>query len=125
MVTQAGFDPASRNRPGDQIAETTFLICHFTSKPRNLSVLSGNVTWDEDLAKNASSSEPININGREAMWVRDPGMIRGCDIHLRTKAGFVDIGVTVTLNGVSQGLKPCDGLLDIATAIEPTIGKDN
>nr|WP_246461488.1 DUF3558 domain-containing protein [Nocardia transvalensis] len=125
VISQAGFDPASRKRSGDRVTEITFLSCDFSSKPRTLTVLSGNATWDEDLRKNGSWSEPITINGREAMWVRDPGLPRACDIHLRTKVGFADIGTTLTLNGVTQDAKPCDGLLDIATAIEPTIGKDN
>ncbi len=85
------------------------------------------MTWDQDLQKNSAWSEPISVNGREAMWVRDPGLAagRGCDLHLRTKVGFVALGSMVTLSGLSQDMKPCDGLLDIATAIEPTIGKDN
>ncbi|WP_169814198.1 DUF3558 domain-containing protein [Nocardia mexicana] len=124
VIAQAGFDPSSRKRH-DRVAEITFLNCDFSSKTRNLSVISGNATWDEDLQKNRAWIEPITINGREAMWVRDPGLARGCDIHLRTKAGFVDLGTTVLLGGLSEGVQPCDGLLDIATAIEPTIGKDN
>ncbi|MCM6777971.1 DUF3558 domain-containing protein [Nocardia sp. CDC159] len=124
-IAKAGYDPQSRTRGGDQIAEDTFLICNFSSKQRTLSVLSGNVSWEEDLKKNSSWSEPITINGREAMWVRDPGLPIGCDIHLRTKAGFVDVGVTLTLSGRGELAKPCDGLLETATAIEPSIGKDN
>ncbi|MFJ1460056.1 DUF3558 domain-containing protein [Nocardia sp. N2S4-5] len=125
VIAGAGFDPGTRSRPGDQIAEITFLICRFKSKPRTLSVLSGNATWDEDLQKNRSWSEPLTVNGREAMWVRDPGLGDGCAIDLRTKVGVISVMSTLTLNGLSQNLQPCDGLLDIATAIEPTIGKDN
>ncbi|GAB2718860.1 DUF3558 domain-containing protein [Nocardia thraciensis] len=124
VMARAGFDTSSRKR-NDRIAETTFLVCNFKSQPRNLTILSGNATWDEDLQKNRAWSEPLTVNGREAMWVRDPAITDGCDIHLRTKVGFVDIGTTLTLKGLSQDMKPCDGLLDIATAIEPTIGKDN
>ncbi len=125
MIARAGFDASSRNRPGDQIAEITFLNCRFKSKTRNLSVLSGNATWDEDLKKNSDWSEPLVVNGREAIWVRDPGLADGCAIDLRTKSGIVSILSTLTINGLGQDMKPCDGLLDIATAIEPTIGKDN
>ncbi|MFF0491188.1 DUF3558 domain-containing protein [Nocardia sp. NPDC004068] len=124
-VSQSGYDPNSRARKGDQVAEQTFFICNFNSKARFLSVISGNVTWEEDLQKNGAWSEPITINGRQAMWVRDPKLPIACDIHLRTKAGFVDVGVTLTLSGRGEGLNPCDGLLETATAIEPSIGKDN
>ncbi|WP_280363405.1 DUF3558 domain-containing protein [Nocardia wallacei] len=125
VIAATGFDPVSRARSGDQVAEVTFLNCDFKSKTRGLSVLSGNATWDEDIQKNSAWSQPITVNGREAMWVHDPNLARACDIHLRTKVGFVDLGTTVTLAGVAQDVAPCDGLLDIATAIEPTIGKDN
>ncbi|RDI64352.1 uncharacterized protein DUF3558 [Nocardia pseudobrasiliensis] len=124
-IAKSGYDPQSRARGGDQIAEQIFLICHFDSRLRNLSVLSGNVSWDEDLKKNGAWSEPITINGRQAMWVRDPGIKFGCDIHLRTKVGFVDVGPVLTIYGRGESLNPCDGVLETATAIEPSIGKDN
>ncbi|WP_280258318.1 DUF3558 domain-containing protein [Nocardia wallacei] len=125
IIAKAGFDPNSRKRGSDQTGIQAFLICTFKSQPRLLTVMSGNVTWDEDLQKNGSWSEPITVNGREAMWVHDPGVRRGCEVHLRTKAGFVDVLTTLTSDGAVQGLRPCDGLLEIATAIEPSIGKDN
>ncbi|BCK58451.1 DUF3558 domain-containing protein [Nocardia wallacei] len=124
-IVKAGFDPNSRTRGSDQTGVQTFLACRFSSQPRLLTVMSGNVTWDEDLQKNSSRSEPISVNGREAMWVHDPGIRRGCEIHMRTKVGFVDLLTTLTVDGAVQGLRPCDGLLEIATAIEPSIGKDN
>ncbi|WP_084161096.1 DUF3558 domain-containing protein [Nocardia sp. BMG51109] len=124
-VSKAGIDPNTRQRGDDQIAEQTFLICKFKTDTRYLTVMSGNVTWDEDLQKNGGWSEPTNVNGREALWVHDPGVKRGCEIHMRTKVGFVDILSTLTIDGGVQGIKPCDNLLDIATAIEPSIGKDN
>ncbi|PPJ36759.1 hypothetical protein C5E45_18260 [Nocardia nova] len=124
-VTRAGFDPRSRKRGDDQVAEITFLICNFSAKNKTLTVMSGNATWDEDSQKNGSWSEPLTINGREARWVRDPALKRGCDIHLRTRSGFVDIGVTLTADGVIDGMKPCDGLETAASEIEPAIGKDN
>ncbi|MGY2063403.1 hypothetical protein ACW9HQ_51635, partial [Nocardia gipuzkoensis] len=48
-VQKAGFDPASRKRGDDQVAEETFLVCTFSAKNRTLSVVSGNVSWNEDL----------------------------------------------------------------------------
>lgn len=125
VITRAGYDPASRNRESDQIAEVTFLGCRFKSKPRLLTIRSGNETWSEDLKRFGAWSEAVQINGREAMWVRDPKSTDSCSIHLRTKVGFIDVDAFVTLYGLARDVHPCDGLLDLATIIEPTIGANN
>ncbi|MBF6172528.1 protein kinase domain-containing protein [Nocardia blacklockiae] len=125
VITRAGYDFASRNRDGDQIAETTHLGCRFKSKPRTLTIRSRNETWDEDLKQVGAWSEPVRVNGREAMWVRDPGGADTCSIHLRTKVGYVDINSFVTLYGLARDVQPCDGLLDTASILEPTIGTNN
>lgn len=122
---EAGFDPSTRKRGDDQVAETTFLICNFTEPNETLTLISGNATWEEDQQKNGGWSEPLTINGREALWVRDPELKRGCDIHLRTAVGFVDVGTTLTADGIAAGQDPCHGLESVAAAIEPSIGKDN
>ncbi|MBO0852857.1 MAG: DUF3558 domain-containing protein [Nocardia sp.] len=124
-IQQAGFDPRTRKRGEDQIAEITFLICHFDTPGKTLTVISGNATWDEDLQKNGRWSEPVTINGRRGMQVKDPALMGDCDIHLPTKAGFLDIGVGLTSDGKTQDLNPCDGLDAVAAAIEPSIGKGN
>jgi hypothetical protein len=123
-VQKAGFAPASRERGRDLVAEYSFLICHFSSPERNLSLLSGNAIWEEDLAKVGSYSEPITVNGRQALLVRDPVTPRGCQIDVRTKVGFVQISVDLT-DRAPRDLAPCDGMRDIASTIEPEIGKDN
>ncbi|MEV4236942.1 DUF3558 domain-containing protein [Nocardia sp. NPDC049737] len=123
-IQKAGFDGTSRERGKDLIAEYSFLVCHFSSQMRDLSVLSGNATWEEDLRKVGSYSEPITVNGREALLVHDPDTHRGCQVDLRTKVGFVQIAVDLTTRA-PQTLNPCDGITDIASTIEPEIGKDN
>lgn len=123
-IQKAGLSPSSRKRGDDQVAEITFLTCRFTSPTSILSVMSGNATWDEDVAKNSSWSEPVQVNGRQGMWVRDPKLKDRCEIHLQTKVGFAIVGATVTSAGLGK-VQACDGLLDIASAIEPSIGTDN
>ncbi|MFI5777297.1 DUF3558 domain-containing protein [Nocardia sp. NPDC051570] len=123
-ITKAGYDPKTRKRGDDMIAEDSFLTCDFSSPQRDLAVDSGNVTWDEDLQKVGSYSEPTTVNGRQALWVRNPKRPGNCEIDLRTKVGFVQI--TTMLKDVAPlDLNPCDSLLDTASAIEPEIGKDN
>ncbi|MEV5839650.1 DUF3558 domain-containing protein [Nocardia sp. NPDC052112] len=121
---RAGFDPASRARGDDLVAEYSFLTCDFLSTLRTLQLNSGNATWEEDLAKVGSYSEPITVNGRQALLVRDPQVSRNCQIDLRTKVGFVQVDVYLT-DRAPQNLNPCDGITDIASTIEPEIGKDN
>ncbi|MEV2224019.1 DUF3558 domain-containing protein [Nocardia vinacea] len=121
---RAGFDPASRARGDDLVAEYSFLTCDFLSTLRTLQLNSGNATWEEDLAKVGSYSEPITVNGRQALLVRDPQVSRNCQIDLRTKVGFVQVDVYLT-DRAPQTLNPCDGITDIASTIEPEIGKDN
>ncbi|MEV4129842.1 DUF3558 domain-containing protein [Nocardia sp. NPDC049707] len=123
---RAGFDPASRARGDDLVAEYSFLTCDFRSDTRNLMLNSGNATWESDLAKVGSYSEPITINGRQALLVHDPAasMKRSCQVDVRTKVGFVQIAVDLT-SRAPQNLNPCDGITDIASTIEPEIGKDN
>ncbi|OQS17428.1 hypothetical protein B0T36_00675 [Nocardia donostiensis] len=124
-LVQAGLDPSTRRRGKDFLAEYTFLTCNFEGKLRELQVDSGNVTWEEDIEKNGPNSEPLTVNGRQAMWVRDPHLTETCDIHLRTKAGFVILSFTRTFEGSETGLQRCDGVLEIAQAIEPEIGAEN
>ncbi|WP_227998649.1 DUF3558 domain-containing protein [Nocardia australiensis] len=123
-VQRAGFDPASRKRGDDLVAEYSFLTCDFHSVARTLMLNSGNATWAENLVKVGSYSKPITVNGREALLVRDPQVSRNCQIDLRTKVGFVQTDVYLT-DRAPRDLDPCDGVSDIASTIEPEIGKDN
>ncbi|WP_198165346.1 DUF3558 domain-containing protein [Nocardia fusca] len=124
-VSRAGLDPASRRRGRDLIAEYTFLTCDFDGLNWDLQIDSGNLSWQEDVDKNGANSEPLTINGREAMWVRDPRLVKTCDIHVRTKVGFVIFSTSRTFEGSEAGLERCDGVLHIAETLEPSIGPDN
>ncbi|MGV9926698.1 DUF3558 domain-containing protein [Nocardia rhamnosiphila] len=124
-ILRAGLDPASRQRGRDLIAEYTFLTCDFDGLNWDLQIDSGNLSWQEDLDKNGPNSEPLTVNGREAMWVRDPQLIKTCDIHVRTKVGFVIFSTSRTFEGSEAGLERCDGVLHIAETLEPSIGSEN
>lgn len=124
-VARAGLDPASRRRGQDLITEYTFLTCDFDGLHWDLQIDSGNASWQEDLDKNGEISEPLEVNGREAMWVRDPHLVKTCDIHVRTKVGFVIFNATRTFEGSEAGLERCDGVLHIAETLEPSIGAEN
>lgn len=123
VISKAGYAPSSRERGKDQIAEQTFLTCNFDSDQRSLQVDSGNVTWDEDLQK-YQQAQQLEINGRPALWTNDRTFRDTCEIHLRTKVGFVRIAASLTDAVSVNDVSPCDGLQDTAAAIEPTIGPD-
>ncbi|MBF6350627.1 DUF3558 domain-containing protein [Nocardia flavorosea] len=124
-VSEAGLDPATRRRGQDVVAEYTFLTCNFDGELRNLSIESGNVAWEEDLQRYSGVSEPLTVNGREALLVQDPDQERVCGIHVRTEVGFVMFSSTRTFEGNEAGLQRCDGVLEIVTALEPEIGPEN
>lgn len=126
-IQKAGFDPDSRKRGKDVVAEYTFLVCHYDSKLRYVTVSSGNITYEEDQQKNGSWLHSTTINGRQASFGRDAssGISTTCEVHMRTKVGVVFVTVLLTDDGVAQGMNACDGIQGIASAIEPEIGKGN
>ncbi|WP_280458759.1 DUF3558 domain-containing protein [Nocardia carnea] len=124
-ATAAGMDPESRRRGRDWVVEYTFLTCDFDGTHRDLQINSGNVTWDEDVQKNGAFSEPTTVNGREALLVQDPEMPDTCSMHVRTKVGLVMFTSVRTFEGIQAGLQRCDGVREIAEALEPEIGEEN
>ncbi|MBF6242122.1 DUF3558 domain-containing protein [Nocardia elegans] len=124
-ISKVGYAPSSRHRIKDIVAENTFLTCGFSSPLRSLRINSGNATWAEDFQKNAGKTEPATVNGREAIWVRDPAFPESCEIDLRTKVGFVQVISDLTDETNPGQTPPCDGLLETASAVETEIGKDN
>ncbi|MEU4316820.1 DUF3558 domain-containing protein [Nocardia sp. NPDC024068] len=124
-VGAVGLDPTTRRRGDDMVAEYTFLTCDFKGPLRDLQINSGNVTWDEDLQKNGAHSEPLTVNGREALLVQDPALKRVCSVHVRTKVGLVMFSSARTFEGSEAGLQRCDGVVEIAEGLEPEIGSEN
>ena len=123
VISKAGYDPSTRERGKDQIAEQSFLTCNFDSETRGLQVDSGNVPWEQDLQKYTGAKQ-FEVNGRQALWTNDDTYPDMCEIHLRTKVGFVRIAAILSDKVSINDVSPCDGLQDTATAIEPTIGPD-
>ncbi|MBO0853685.1 MAG: DUF3558 domain-containing protein [Nocardia sp.] len=123
VIDKAGFSAASRKRGQDQVAEQSFLTCDFKSTQRRLQIDSGNVTWDEDLQKYTQATQ-FTINGRQALWTNDQTFRNQCEIHLRTRVGFVRVAAILTDAVSVNDTSPCDGLQNTATLIEPTIGPD-
>lgn len=124
-IQAAGFDPESRRRGSDVVAEYTFLTCNFKKgEDAALALESGNVTLDEVRQKYPDDIEELVINGRPALKSKkdDPS---GCSIDLQTNAGYFGITVRTHTSGRAKGMQSCDSILEIATMLEPSIGKEN
>ncbi|MEV0770832.1 DUF3558 domain-containing protein [Nocardia salmonicida] len=127
-IDAVGFRSESRRRGPDLVAEYTFLTCIFRNADNTLSVNvdSGNISWDENLQKNGAWLQATTVNGRQAGLVRgQPGGEDACQVHLLTKAGVVIVGTLVLSLGKNQNLDPCANIMEIASAVEKSIGKEN
>ncbi|MFC4375860.1 DUF3558 domain-containing protein [Nocardia halotolerans] len=127
-IESVGFRSESRRRGPDLVAEYTFLTCIFRNPESTLSlnVDSGNITWDENLRKNGAWLEATTVNGRQAGLVHgEPGGEDACQVHLSTKAGVVIVGTLVLSLGKPQNLDPCANIMEIASVVEKSIGKEN
>ncbi|WP_084496701.1 DUF3558 domain-containing protein [Nocardia amamiensis] len=124
VISRLGFDPATRKRGNDIVGEYTFLTCDFRTSDRTLQLDSGNVALEEVKSKYAGKTQPVTINGREAVITQKTNLDE-CSLDMRTKAGYLGLSFFVSTPGRVKGLKPCDGIVEAATALEPSIGKDN
>ncbi|WP_433625754.1 DUF3558 domain-containing protein [Nocardia sp. CA-120079] len=121
-IQRAGFDPRTRKRAHDVVAEYTFLTCHFDSDRVLLSLESGNVSLDEVKKKYAGKTRPSTINGREALITNKSDDT--CSVDMQTKVGYFGVTFMPTGRG-SEPIQPCDGIVEAATILEPSIGKEN
>ncbi|MFI5720483.1 DUF3558 domain-containing protein [Nocardia sp. NPDC051750] len=124
-IREAGFDPETRKRGEDFLAEWTFLVCRFESDSIDVSVMSGNVSLEEETTKNGSWQRSTTVNGREATIGREPGRGDSCTVNIRTTVGVVFVNQRLNLNGRIQGADPCAGIEKTAALVEQEIGEGN
>ncbi|MFF5030576.1 MULTISPECIES: DUF3558 domain-containing protein [Nocardia] len=127
-IESVGFESASRKRGPDVVAEYTFLTCTFRNPDNTMSLGldSGNITWDENLKKNGSWLEPTVVNGRRAGFGKgEPGSENECHVQMETKVGVLLMWTGVLSSGLRQNLDPCANIMEIASAVEKSIGKEN
>ncbi|MFE6920037.1 DUF3558 domain-containing protein [Nocardia sp. NPDC057663] len=127
-IESVGFRSESRERGPDLVAEYTFLTCTFDSPGNTLALGldSGNITWEENLKKNGSWLESTTINGRRAGWGKGaPGATDECNVQMETNVGVVLMWVRVQSLGKNQNLDPCANIMEIASVVEKSIGKEN
>ncbi|MFD6857569.1 DUF3558 domain-containing protein [Rhodococcus sp. NPDC060090] len=97
VLVEAEFDPRSK-RPSEYPMESyTFLGCSFKSATPSpgiphrsrLTILSGNVTLEEEWEKDGHISTRTSVNGRDALLQLDPNNKNTCAINVRTDFGMV------------------------------------
>ncbi|MFI5780310.1 DUF3558 domain-containing protein [Nocardia sp. NPDC051570] len=123
-LAKLGYDPSTRKRMPDVVAEYTFFGCQVTNPDGALQLVSGNISLEEDKQKFAGRTQDVTINGRETVIVNKL-TAEECDLDMRTKAGYFEVAVIIDTPGLAKGLKPCDHIVEVATALEPFVGKDN
>ncbi|MFD4366809.1 DUF3558 domain-containing protein [Rhodococcus sp. NPDC058521] len=123
VLTQAGYDPATK-KTADYPMEYTFLGCSYRTQVRqySLSMLSGNVTFAEEVEKTAEYAQPIDINGRNGLLEFNPSMKYACAVSLETDYGVLILSRNLFKAGAPES-EWCAGLEDTARLIEPLIDR--
>ncbi|MEE2031336.1 DUF3558 domain-containing protein [Rhodococcus chondri] len=97
LLIEAGYDPKSEEVTDYPMGSYTFLSCRYRGtlhipgvlRRYGLSVLSGNVSIEEELAKNGHVAREANIGGRRALVEIDPDLQDTCAYVLQTNFGIV------------------------------------
>lgn len=125
-ISEAGFDPNSRER-GDFVADDySFIGCEFSGTAPNtdivlrfLDITSSNITVDEFRDRNidtAKEMEDIGISGRKAIVFDHLG---GCWIAMESNDGTLSMHLNTP--ATNNGTVSCNSIVPIATVIEPSL----
>lgn len=131
IMIDAGYGVRNRKVADYPMGTYTFLGCRYTGTIRipgvlaryGLSVLAGNVTLDEELAKNGDIAVPLPINGRPGLIELGPNGDDGCVIVLQTSFGITIFSRLYHKDHADPLPESewCSGLEELVTAIEPYI----
>ncbi|WP_413767890.1 DUF3558 domain-containing protein [Rhodococcus pyridinivorans] len=97
VVNAAGYDAAKKEIADMPMGTYTYLGCRYKGTVKipgvlaryDLTLLSGNVSLDEQLAENPTGATPTTINGRPAAMRVDPDRSLTCSYLLQTSFGVV------------------------------------
>ncbi|MEE2034958.1 DUF3558 domain-containing protein [Rhodococcus chondri] len=129
LLIEAGYDPKSEEVTDYPMGSYTFLVCGYDGTlhiPGELfrygqNIFSGNVTLEEEQAKDGDISTATTINGRRALIEVDRNTKNSCAIAVETTFGIVIFSRRYYADhtrGVPQAAW-CAGLDELATSIEP------
>ncbi len=134
LLVDAGYDPRSKEKADYPMGSYSFLGCRYEGTVRipgvlrryGLSILSGNVTIEEELLKDADIASEIEIDGHRALLEVGPRNKNSCAIVLQTSFGITMLNRRYWpdhTRDVPQS-EWCVGLADLATKIAPLVGAD-
>lgn len=131
LLASSGFDPRSKRPKELPMGTYSFLGCDYRGtlhipgvlRSYSLIILSGNVTLEEELAKNGHVATETVINGRRALQEVDPALSGSCAFVLESEFGIVILSRIYNADhtrGVPQ-TEWCAGFTELVTDIEPLI----
>jgi hypothetical protein len=131
VMNAAGYDAAQKELADYPMGTYTFLGCTYRQddlvpgvrRGYSLSILSGNVTLDEELAKKSAVATETTINGRRALFEVGPASNGTCTYVLQSNFGIVSL--IRTYNKDHPGPVPetewCSGMDGLVSSIEPLL----
>lgn len=122
ILLRFGLDPADKQRNDMTIGAQDIVACNVMSNHHAVGFIAQNTPW-EDTPLDAPG-EPISINGRESIYVPNPFTGDDCALLMRTSFGAVIIDTFARRGGdtgAGASVHACDGIIEMAEAIEPLI----
>ncbi|AII08836.1 DUF3558 domain-containing protein [Rhodococcus opacus] len=127
-LIEAGYNPATEKNADFTPDEYTFLGCSYKTPERlyGMNVLSGNITFAEEVEKSLEHATPIDINGRRGLLKFDTGVTNSCDLSMETSFGIFGLTRSIFPNypGPAPEAEWCAGLEDTARIFERYIPKE-
>nr|WP_111731663.1 DUF3558 domain-containing protein [Rhodococcus coprophilus] len=131
VLVDAGYDPRSKEIADYPMGTYSFVGCRFKGtlhipgvlRRYGLNVLSGNVTLEEELAKDRHIATETTVNGRRALLEVDSNNQNSCGIAVETEFGIVIFSRTYYpdhTRGVPTDLW-CSGLEELVSSVEPLL----
>ncbi|NME80324.1 DUF3558 domain-containing protein [Rhodococcus sp. 105337] len=132
VMTEAGYNAAHKEFSDMPMGSYTFLGCTYRKsdpipgvrRGYSLSVLAGNVSLDEEIAKNGHVATATTVNGRTALLELDPSIKDACTYVLQSTFGIVIF--SRLYNKDHAGAVPqnewCADMEPLVRAAEPFIG---
>ena len=124
LVIHLGLEPATRSREQREVGREEINACNFLGNDRAVGVIAQNTPWDAIPFQ--VPTESMTVNGREALLAVDSAADDTCTVLMRTDFGAVVVD-TFPLRGgnADPNMHACDGIVDMAAAIEPLIQDGN
>ncbi|MEV4633524.1 DUF3558 domain-containing protein [Rhodococcus coprophilus] len=131
VLVENEYDPRSKESTDYPMGTYSFIGCRFKGTLRipgvlrryGLSVLSGNVTMEEEKAKNDHIATESRVNGRRALIELDPEMRGSCAYVLEAEFGIVIVSRTYHADHSQEIPRAewCAGFDQFVSAVEPLI----